>query len=110
MLPKKFRLTQKVDFQKVLREGKAIHGKYFIFLVLKSSGQEKKLGFIVSNKVSKSAVERNKIRRAGRKAAYTLLSSLPDGILGVFLAKAQAAGRLFVELEKDAESVLDKVK
>lgn len=108
MLPKKNRLTLKTDFQNVLKQGKIQHAKYYAFSCVLTETPEKKIGIIVSNKISKKAVERNKVRRAARDAAQEMLENLPNGILGVFLAKPQANVQTHEVLNKDAREVLKK--
>ncbi len=108
MLPKKNRLTLKADFQTVLKQGKIQHAKYYAFSYIITEKPEKRVGMIVSNKISKKAVERNKIKRAARAAAQEVLENLPSGILGVFLAKPQANLQTHGVLNKDAREVLKK--
>lgn len=109
MLPKKNRLTLKSDFQVVLKQGKIQHAKHYAFSYVLTAIPGKKVGIIVSNKISKKAVERNKIRRAARAAAREMLGGLPNGILGVFLAKKQANTQTYQVLACDAQEVLKKI-
>lgn len=99
-----------VEIKRVLREGKMYHGKFFSLVVLKTEEKFKKIGQIVSNKISKSAVDRNFIRRAARFAAGKQLAALPEGIMALFLAKDMAVDQSFKFLVQDAESLLIKAK
>lgn len=110
MLPRRNRLHLRVDFQKVLKLGKTSHGRFYAFSVVRNEEKVKKIGQIVSNKISKLATERNFIRRAIRFAAGKSLASLPEGTLAVFLAKKEAVGQPFKVLVQEAESLLAKVQ
>jgi ribonuclease P protein component len=63
MLSSENRLTKKKDFDRVFKEGYSSFDK--IIGIKVAVGQEKinRFGVIVSNKVSKKAVDRNKIKR-----------------------------------------------
>lgn len=108
MLPKKYRLNQKADFQKVLKKGTMSHGKSFALSLLKAEDDQKKAGIIVSNKVSKSAAERNRIRRVLREALKEKIESIKPGSLLVFLVKTQAQGVENKVLKKEALWLLSR--
>ena len=62
-LSAKNRLSKKRDFDTVFKEGKTVKGS-FLFLKIAGNGtQISRFGFIISSKVSRKAVLRNKIRR-----------------------------------------------
>lgn len=110
MLPKKFRLTKKRDFEKVLAEGKIIQGEFFGLAVSQDERNENpKVGFIISNKVSKKAVERNRIRRILREATKKEIEELSQKSLLVFLAKKSAVGVSARRLSRDAQKLLERV-
>ncbi|HSX41773.1 MAG TPA: ribonuclease P protein component [Candidatus Saccharimonadales bacterium] len=63
MLPAKHRLKKDRDFQRVLAgHNKALCGPLLVFSV-PGEAETARFGVVVSKKVSKKAVERNKIRR-----------------------------------------------
>src|SRR3989344_6565158 len=59
----KSRLSKKRDFDTVFKEGKTIKGSFLFIKVVRNNHEISRFGFIVSSKVSKKAVTRNKIRR-----------------------------------------------
>ena len=67
-------------------EGKVFHSTLFVFKAIKTSGISR-FSVIVSKKVAKTAVERNKIRRR----LYSLLNSgyseISRGVHGIFIVK-----------------------
>lgn len=110
MLRKENRLTKKVDFKRVLKEGKMVQGRIFSLSFLKSSENfEPKFGIIVSNRVSKRSVVRNKIKRLLREALRLNLIGIPKGGMFVFLAKknaVDASGKVVLE---DLKTVFKKL-
>lgn len=62
-LNKKNRLKKKRDFENVFKKGKAVKSSFLFIKYIKNELDISRLGFVVSAKVAKKAVERNKIRR-----------------------------------------------
>jgi ribonuclease P protein component len=63
MLPKKFRLTSNKDIELVYKTGKPFLTKFFNFKFKKNGLKESRFCIIVSNKVDKRAVIKNRIKR-----------------------------------------------
>ncbi len=63
MLKKRYTIRKKKDFKKILKQKKAFRGKYFIVKKIENDLDYSRLGVIISTKVSKKAVVRNKIKR-----------------------------------------------
>src|SRR5688572_24500234 len=76
MFPKPQRLTAKRLFEAVFRRGAWIRGRSFSMITL-GARQKGQIGFIVTKKVSKSAVVRNQTKRRVR-AAFLHLSHQPE--------------------------------
>lgn len=57
------RLAKKKDFDRVFSQGRSSYGNFLGFKTLPNEDEVSRLGIIVSKKVSKLAVERNRIRR-----------------------------------------------
>lgn len=102
MLPRENRLTNKNDFARVLKPGRIIGGVFLGLATHKSDGGAPRVGFIVSNKISKKAVERNRIKRLMRRAVRLHLSGIEDGAHLVFLAKKRAAGAKSEEITHES--------
>lgn len=107
MLPKPHRLSDKKDFQEVLRRGKMHHSTSFGMASLKYEGPVK-IGIIISNKISKSAVERNRIKRVVRAVARDYLKKRTLGCKLVFLAKKPSSGAESSLISNDVEELLKK--
>jgi len=64
MLPKEYRLNRS-DFDPIFKKGRRIRGRNFSLIVLPSENKNEpsKIGIIVTRKVAKLAVDRNKLKR-----------------------------------------------
>ncbi|MCX6720856.1 MAG: ribonuclease P protein component [Candidatus Staskawiczbacteria bacterium] len=63
MLPKTNRIRKKRDFETIFANSKSLKNSLFIFRIAKNNLGLNRFGFVVSLKVSKRAVVRNKVRR-----------------------------------------------
>jgi len=91
LLPLKNRLKKKKDFQKVFQRGKGIKEK---FLTLRWSINNLKIsrfGIVISQKVSKKAVLRNKLRRILKEKIKLNLPHLKEGIDVIIIVNPGAA-------------------
>lgn len=120
MLPQEFRLKKKRDIEITLKQGKSLSG----FLVTlrfwkiapdqfpKRLYQENdlKIGFVVGNKISKSAVKRNRLKRQMREVIRLLLKEekISFGHFLFFIAKKEMLQKEYGEIEKDMVSVLKR--
>lgn len=106
MLPSKLRLSR-LEFEKVKSQGKLYSSKSFGLLVAKEDFQDsKKFGFIISKKVAKSAVVRNKTRRQLRKLVLNNLDAIQNGVALLFLAKKTLLEASETELGEEFTKVL----
>lgn len=110
MLPLKNRLKKKKDFDEVFKKGKGIEG-FFLFLKIKNNDlEESRFGFIVSQKVSKKAVIRNKIKRRLRETIASKKNFIKQGLDVVVLAKKGAERKNFLETKEELVGLLKKIK
>ena len=77
MLPKKNRLQKKKDFERVFAQGKGFRQDLLFLKAAKSDLETLRFGIVVSKKVSKSAVKRNKVKRRLREIIRLQLQSYP---------------------------------
>jgi ribonuclease P protein component len=63
MLPKNNRIRKKKDFEKIFKNSKNFKNSIFILKAVKNDLGLNRFGFVISQKVSKKAVVRNKVRR-----------------------------------------------
>jgi len=104
MLPCDLSITKTIQFERIKKHGKTFQAENFGVVVLKRGDKEKsKYGFIVSNKVDKGAVHRNRIKRAMREAVRQCMFNTPDGLDFLFLAKKTL-------LNKTTEEIMNEMK
>ncbi|MBI2068694.1 MAG: ribonuclease P protein component [Candidatus Yanofskybacteria bacterium] len=108
-LNKKNRLKKKKDFEGVFKQGKAVKGNFLFVKYRKNGSGYPRIAFIVSSKVSRKAVVRNRIRRILSDISRTRLKELgPVDIILIADKKIIEAPR--EKIEQDLESIFRKLK
>jgi ribonuclease P protein component len=103
MLAKKYRLTGRSVLEEVKKGGSLYQADSFGILVRKRTEDEpSKFAFIVSTKISKIAVDRNKAKRRLREAVKQNIEKVVNGYDVIFLAKKKT-------LEKKSEEITSEV-
>lgn len=88
MLAKKFKLTGSKDYSRVQESGKIFQSQNFgIAYLAREDKDPSRFGFIVSTKIAKEAVDRNRCKRAMSEAVRIESVNLALGYNVVFLAK-----------------------
>ena len=88
--PPSHRLKTRSDFDRVFSTPKRSGGRFFTVLAVPNACSESRLGLIVSRKVDRRAVGRNRVKRLVRESFRTHVWSA-HGVDVVVLAKAGAA-------------------
>jgi len=111
MLDKKNCLKKKKDFQKVIKKGEKIEKEFLVLKFYKNALEDiTRIGFIVSQRVSKKAVLRNKIKRRLREIVKDSLSNLKPGYDIIFFTKKAIKEKDFLEIEKMVKQMLKQAK
>ena len=102
MLLRENRLKNKKDFKKIFEQGKGFRQDFLFLKIIKNNLGKTKFGFVVSKKVSKKAVTRNKIKRQLREIVRNKLKKeqIKIGIDGVLVVLQDIDGKDFKEIEK----------
>jgi len=104
MLSGKNLLRKKRDFEEILRRGKGLKGNLVILKFKKKELGDSRIGFIVSKKVSKKAVARNRIKRRCREAVKNLLPKIKKSFDIVLIALpaviVEEPNQLKIEIEE----------
>lgn len=88
MLASDFRLKEYRELRQVKEEGVLKQRKFFGVLVYRRDDKvNSKFSFVISTKVAKEAVQRNRIKRAMSEAVRFSLTECKDGYSVMFLAK-----------------------
>lgn len=110
MLPEINRLKKKKDFENVLKKGKGYKEDFLYLKIIKNNLKNSRFGFIVSNKFSKKAVIRNKIKRRLKSLTEIKLSKIEKGIDGVIIVRPGLEINDFWELEEKINKLFEKAK
>ena len=108
MLPEKNRLKKKKDFKEILKKGRGFKEDFLIAKIKKNEFKEARLGFIVSRKVSKKAVVRNRIKRRLREVAKLRIGEIKEHVDIVLIALPGTATKNFKEIKETMEKLLVK--
>lgn len=121
MLPKEYRLKHDRDFKTLFEDGKFVSGSLVnaqIWKVIpekyprrKYTLEDLKIGFVVSKKLSKSAVIRNRIKRQMREAVRLVLqkNKLKTGHFLLISAKKEILDQEYVEIEESVQQLLKRI-
>lgn len=113
MLPKLNRLKKKRDFEILFNEGRFFRGALIDMKVWKIdpkkypkreySVSDLKIGFVVSTKVDKRAVNRNRVKRQMREVVRLLLlkDSLKNGYMMAFIARGPILKKTYADIQND---------
>jgi ribonuclease P protein component len=107
MLPKNQRVPRKM-FPLLSNGAKVFKNNLFLLRFVPNGGLGSRFCFSVSKKVSKSAVVRNKLRRAGYKALVEYISQIKPKIIVLFSFKA--VPKSSDNITKNLESILKESK
>ncbi len=75
---------------------------------MKVSGPSR-FGFVISKKIDKRAVVRNKIKRLLRQAVRERLEKIPEGFDIVLVVRPNIVGKSYEEISLEFDKVLSKV-
>lgn len=93
-LPKQYRLTKTKEFSKVYQQGRQASTKHLVVKALAiaelSATDCSRFGITISQKVSKRAVVRNRLKRQIRAAVQTLVPQIKSGYWIVIVVRSAA--------------------
>jgi len=110
VLPKKNRLKKKKDFENIFRRGRSVKEDFVSFRWRPNGLKISRFGFIVSQKISKKATVRNKIKRRLREILKLTLPRLKKGIDGIFIACPGLEERNFYDIESAIKNIFARIK
>lgn len=122
MLPAENRLTKDRDFEILFTEGKFVGGQFLtakMWLVEPAKYPRRnylktdlKIGFLVSKKVDKRAVVRNRLKRQMREVVRLILQEgkIKSGLMIAFMAKPEAKTAEYLDLETDIVTLLKRMR
>ena len=109
MLPKKNRIDKKL-FPEFIKKAKTFYSDNFYLKVAYNCPKDRAFAFVASLKVSKKAVERNKLKRRARAITYPLLKDVPAGTCAAVFFKPSLLGKKYAEIKNELISLYKKAK
>ncbi len=111
MLPKINRLVKSEEITRVWKDGRYFRGKSVNFKILRNRHLSvSRFAFIVSNKITKKAVWRNKIKRKLRAIIQKKLNSLKSGYDILILAQPEILDWSYQAISEEVDKILKKAR
>ena len=109
MLPKINRIKKKKDFESIFKNSRSFKNNLFILKIKENNLGLNRVGFVVSQKISKRAVIRNKVRRRLSEIIKKEINNIPLGTDLVFITLAGIDKKEFSEIKEAVNNILIKV-
>lgn len=109
MLSKKIRLKKTKDFEIILKKGSYSTTILWTLKWFRNTLQHPRFGFIVSNKISKKATQRNSIKRKLRHLVYKNIKKFWNPVDFLFIAKSSVKDVSFKEMDKVLEEQIKQI-
>ena len=108
MLSQINRLKKKKDIERVLRKGKGLREDFLILKTIKNDLNHVRIGFIVSQKVSKKANIRNKVKRRLRELIRAKLKEIKSGRDIILIVVPGLEKKDFITLKENLNQIFKK--
>ena len=110
MLPKSHRLPLRTELRQVKKEGQLFQGRLFGLLLSPSLKAQTRFAFIISTKVHKKAVKRNRAKRLLSSVLKELWPQIKPGFNGVFLAKKPLIDATYSQIKEEMGFLFKKAR
>ena len=104
------RLTKKKDIEEVLKKGKGFKEAFLILKTARNKLKISRFGFIVSQKISKKAVIRNKIKRRLREIVKAKLKTIKTGTDNLLIVSPGLETKDFWEIEETIDRLFQSAE
>jgi len=110
MLKKENQLKLDKEFDQVFKKGRSSYVEILGIRVFLTQADESRFGILVSNKVSKKAVARNKIKRQIKEIFRLKLAKIKPGYDIVIITLPSILGKNYQEIEAAIDVNLKKLR
>lgn len=104
------RIKKSTDFEKIFQTGKTITGRFVFLKTKKTKNKNCRLCFVVGSRVSKKAIERNKVKRRIREIITGIYPSLIPSYDIVIITKKEILGKKYAEIKNEIIKTLKEAK
>ena len=102
MLASEYHIKKQGEISRVTRMGHKVHRSWYtVCLYYRGDNEIPRFAFIISNKISKLATSRNRIRRVFNDTIRYNIKNIPKGVDLVLLAKPELANQMSDAIQKD---------
>ncbi|MDD4662033.1 MAG: ribonuclease P protein component [Candidatus Pacebacteria bacterium] len=108
MLKKENRLTKKKDFDRVYKKGRGLKADSLFLKIAENPNNPTRFGIVVSKKVSKMAVTRNKIKRTVREIIRN--TDFNTGFDIIIVVYPSIKTKSFIEIKEEINNLFKKAK
>ena len=109
-LNRALRLRKSSEFQRVRQRGRSITSRLLILAWVPNEVGKLRIGFVVSKRISKLAVKRNRVKRLLSEAIRRHISELPSGWDIVLSARNYITVADLPALEEDIVNLLHRAR
>lgn len=109
MLNKKNRITSRALIAKLFQKGKTFKGKHLIFKFLPGKDPETRFAIVISKKISKKAVERNRFKRQISEALRPRLDDFKPPIVALVILKSADEMMNYANLETEVADLVNYI-
>jgi ribonuclease P protein component len=110
MLPIAHRLRKEQDIKTLFAKGRGVFGKPIGLKYMKNGLEQTRFAFVVGTKVSKKAVERNRLKRRAREIVHARIDQIVPGFDVMFLTQKGATDLRMPDLEKSIVDLLKRAR
>jgi len=108
MLSREYKLKKENDFKKVFKNGKYYQQEFIRIKILKNDLEIDRFGFPIGLRISKKAVQRNKIKRRLEEIIRLKLNQMKSGFDIIILVNPEIIEKSYQEIEKALISLFKK--
>jgi len=110
MLKRLYRLRRRSDFARTHKKGRVYHNHLLSIKVLPNHLPQSRVGIVVSTKISKKAVVRNRVRRRVQGQLKEIWPIITPGHDLIIMPRAETLAAPTIEIKKALLGCLDKAK
>lgn len=109
MLPSRFRLKNEKKIKQAIKYGRSFFNSWFGIYFLRNKDRQTKIAIVVSTKIDKKAVCRNRIKRQIRHIFLKYCQNLLPGFNIVFITRPKLKDLDFWDLDYKLSGILKKI-